>query len=489
MHPLLVHKKRPRPRWRVEISRPRAARRLRDELKGPAPALLAFLAPEGADRQRIVGEAASGLNVIRYWAAPLLDAEHRALFVERLGRWREPPRHPSASTPLEPLSQAAAWAEIFDHLLARAADRTGPLRIVLEEYPRLVLANPRLPLELERFWSGARARTLPIYLVLTGEDGPEFERFAEAAATAASLRRVTVGPLTYREVGAHFPSYSPKEKLTAWAIFGGLAEHLGACDPETSVATNVRQILLSPRGSLLLEGVVRLERDVQSPTRYTGLLRALANGVGDWGSIRTAAPDLAAGGQIAPYVARLQQLGRVVGETSLDASSGSRSRRYRIADPMLWFWHRFVLPNLSELMQGRGAEVWRERIRPHLDEHVSALFPFACREYLRHYAHEKLPSDAREVGGLWGAGYDIQLAGTFRTGAAFYGRAHWARGRMPEAVDQRLAAEVRRTPYGFAREARLRILFSTDGFTPALLRRVARSDDVHVIGLESLIAA
>jgi uncharacterized protein len=473
----------------VEISRPQTARRLRDELKGPAPALLAFLAPEGTDRQRIVGEAATGLNVIRYWAAPLLDAEHRALFVERLGRWREPPRQPAPPTSSEPLATTAGWGEIFDHLLARAADRTGPIRIVLEEYARLALANPRLSGEVERFWSGARARSLPIYLVLTGEDAPEFERLAEAPATGASLRRLTVGPLTYREVGTHFPSYSPKEKLTAWAIFGGLAEHLSDCDPETSVATNVRQILLSPRGSLLLEGIVRLERDVQSPTRYTGLLRALANGVGAWGSIRAAAPDLASAGQIAPYVTRLQQLGRVVGETSLDAASGSRSRRYRIADPLLWFWYRFVLPNLSELMQGRGAEVWRERIRPRMDEHVSSLFAFACREYLRHYAHEKLPSDAREVGGLWGAGYDIPLAGTFRTGAAFYGRAHWARGRMTEAVDQRLAAEVRRTRYGFAREARLRVLFSTDGFSPALLRRVARADDVYVIGIESLFAA
>ena len=54
----------------------------------------------------------------------------------------------------------------------------------------------------------------------------------------------------------------------------------------------------------------------------------------------------------------------------LDARPGSRSRRYRILDPFIWFWHRFVLPHLSELLDGRTSDVWRMRVRPELDDYA-----------------------------------------------------------------------------------------------------------------------
>jgi hypothetical protein len=191
---------------------------------------------------------------------------------------------------------------------------------------------------------------------------------------------------------------------------------------------------------------------------------------------------------MAPYLARLQQLGFVAADTSLDARANSRNRRYRIVDPFVWFWHRFVLPHLTDLFDGHSADVWRRHVRPRLDEHASALFPAACREYLTHYADERLPATAREVGSLWGAGYEVDLAGTLRTGAAVYGRTYWGLGRTPEAADEALVSEMRSTRYGFGKEARLRLLFSTDGFSTGLLRRGARTDVLHLIGIDALFA-
>lgn len=409
----------------------------------------------------------------------------------RLGRWREPA--PAAARTTWPAAGAdalpatAEWPRIFDHLLGRAGERSAPLRLLIEEFPRLVDARPKLLAELERFWGRVRARGYPVHLVLVGGPHAVFERMMSDEGWGAWIGTVVqLEPLSYREVGSLFPSYGPRERLLAWTIFGGMERHLRPCDPDLTLATNVRQVILSPGAPLLREGFEQLQRRFQTVGRYASLLRSLADGRREWGEILAGTPEFGTGGQMAPYLARLQQLGMVAGEASLDARPGSRSRRYRIGDPFLSFWHRFVLPNLTEILDARGNDVWRAHIRPHLDTHAASFFPFACREYVARYAHERLPASARELGGLWGPDYDIEVAGTLRTGAAVYGRAVWGKGRIQEAVDEELQEAMRRTRYGFGREARLRLVFSTDGFSSGLIRRGARSDVMHLLGADAL---
>jgi hypothetical protein len=443
-----------------------------------------------------VGSALAGLDAVRYWAAPLADPDHRALLVSRLGGWADAPaqaspapgsrsRNPGAESALLP---SADWPRIFDHLLLRAVERRGALRLVLEEFPRLVEARSKLLLELERFWSRVRAQGLPVHLVLSGRDGPVFDSLRREAPFADWIANdLGVSPLGYREVARLFPSYSLHHRLLAWLIFGGHPRHLRPCDPAVSLSTNVRQVLLAPDSPFLTEGTERLQIDLQSPGRYASVLAALAGGRREWAEILAGAPAFRSGGQMAPYLARLHELGLIASEASLDAAPGSRHRRYRVAEPFFAFWYRFVLPNLSDLVAGRSRDVWRLRIRPALDGYAAGLFPLACRHYLVEHVRERLGASAREVGGLWGAEYDLEPAGTLKSGAAFYGRSLWGGGRVGEAADDALVEEIRRTRYGFGRERRIRLIFATDGFSPELVRRAARGELLHLLGPEELL--
>ena len=480
----------------MKVTRAHESERLRRELAAAAPSLTLVIGGDGSGKTSVVREAVRGTDAVRYWAAPLADADLRALLVERLGRWRDA-ADPHVERPGlkdvvvgEPLPLDAGWPRIFDHLLARAAERTSPLRLILEEFQNLATARPKLLGELHRFWAAVRARGYPVHLVLVGSSYGAFERILdEDGGWGGWVGTVlAVEPLTYREVGALFPAYTPRLRLTTWAVFGGHARHLRPCDPDVTLATNVRQNVLSPDGPLLREGFEQLQRSFQTVGRYASLLKSMAGGRREWRAILAGAPEFVTGGQMAPYLARLQEVGLVRGEASLDARPESRSRRYRITDPFLTFWHRFVLPNLTEILDGRGADVWRYRVRPHLDEHASTLFPIVCREYVIRYARGRLRATARELGGLWGPGYDIEPAGTLRTGWAVYGKVLWGMGRTPERADEALEEEMRRTRYGFGKEVRLRVLFSTDGFSSGLVRRVARSDSIHLIGMDELFA-
>ena len=143
-------------------------------------------------------------------------------------------------------------------------------------------------------------------------------------------------------------------------------------------------------------------------------------------------------------------------------------------------------PHRAELEAGDAAGVWSRHVRPDLDRHMALHFGPLCREWLLRHGDERLPGRAREAGGLWGAGYDLEVGATLRTGAACYGRCLWTDVPADAAVVDELGAAIRATRYGFGREIRMRMVFSGGGFDAALQRRSARDPAVRLVGLDDL---
>jgi hypothetical protein len=104
-------------------------------------------------------------------------------------------------------------------------------------------------------------------------------------------------------------------------------------------------------------------------------------------------------------------------------------------------------------------------------------------------AREHLGANAREVGGLWGSGYDIEVAGLLTSGSAFYGTPVWSGGPADADTLDRLEAMIPETRYAFGRERRVRLVFSAGGFTAALERRAAKRDDLELVGSKTLAGA
>jgi hypothetical protein len=73
--------------------------------------------------------------------------------------------------------------------------------------------------------------------------------------------------------------------------------------------------------------------------------------------------------------------------------------------------------NLSSVAQGFGREVWRHQIAPHLDAFMGAAFEDICREHARRYSQERFPAPAQEIGRIWDADYDIDIAGKLLDGS------------------------------------------------------------------------
>jgi len=74
---------------------------------------------------------------------------------------------------------------------------------------------------------------------------------------------------------------------------------------------------------------------------------------------------------------------------------------YRLDDPYLGFWHRFVGP----LVRGgvpatlRPELIWDRHVEPGLAHHLGPIFEEVCRDFLRHSTN--LPFVPNRVGGWW----------------------------------------------------------------------------------------
>jgi hypothetical protein len=274
--------------------------------------------------------------------------------------------------------------------------------------------------------------------------------------------------------------------VVAWSALGGMPSVVRRLDPSVGLGANVRHIVLDPDAPLLRAGTDMLRRLVQSPARYASILTALARGRREWGDIARAVPDFGSSGQLAPYLGRLDELRLIETRRSLDAREGSRSRRYHATDPFVSFWFRFVLPNLTELERGHAADVWTRRVRPFLDDHVRLQLGELARAYVARYA-ERLPGTAREVGALWGPGYDLDVAATLVGGAVCYGAWSWEHSPVGEQALGPIERALRESRYGFGRESRLEVVFHAGGVGEDLVRRAAREDQIRLVGLEELL--
>lgn len=442
-------------------------------LDGLGPALTIVRGPEGVGTTTLVTQALSGRTHLSYVAAPVTDPDHRALLAERLE-----------------LDSGADWPALLEQLADRIEGTREKTVLVLDGFEHLLAARSRLPTLLSVFWARIRAHALPFHLVLVGSDPETLGAIGGARSPLADAVTLDVelGPLPYREITAPLSAWPARDRIAGWAALGGMPAVARWLDPDAGLVPNLRRIMLDPDAPLLRAGTDLLRRVVQSPARYASILMAVAQGRREWGEIAAAVTNFRSSGQLAPYLARLEELRLIETRRSLDAREGSRSRRYHPTDPFLAFWFRFVLPNLTELEHGQAADVWTRRIRPFLDDHVRLHFADLARQYVSRYA-ERLPGPARETGALWGPGYALDVAAVLKGGAVCYGSCSWEHSPVGEEALGPIERTLAESRYGFGRESRLEVVFHAGGVGEELTRRAARADQIRLVGLEDLLGS
>ena len=381
-----------------------------------------------------------------------------------------------------------SWEVAFRAL----ADLPGRPVVLLDEFTYLISGNRAIPSILQKGWDES-LRHKPIMLVLCGSYVGLMEREVLGYRGPLYGRRTASNlllPLEVPAATAFFPAYSTVEKVEAWAVLGGMPYYLEFFSDRITVLANIREHILEPRGALRREPQLLLAEELREPRNYFSILRAVAQGAGRLSEV-TQAAAVGDGPTTSRYLDILQELRIVKRIVPATESQPQKSKKglYRIDDPFLRFWFRYVHPNQGALEIGLTESVFEQRLRPTFAQFVSYAFEEAAREYLvRLVRAGELPFLPERVGAWWDGREEIDVVAVSDSeGAIFLGECKWWTDPVGLNVlrDLRRKAEVMRPSGRWANV--YYALFSKSGFT-AELQATADREGIRLVEVTQLLS-
>jgi len=357
------------------------------------------------------------------------------------------------------------WASLLDRWWAEAAP--GSI-LVLDEFPALVAAASELPSLLQKRLDHESARGL--HLLLAGSSqrmmqGLVLDRTAPLFGRAREILKIApLGAYWIREALA---LDDPARAVEAYSIWGGTPRYWELAADHLDTASAVRDLVLSPLGVLYDEPSRLLLDDMRDTTRAASILSLIGQGCHRLSEIagRLGKPATSLGRPLQ----RLLEMGLIERELPFGASTRSTKRTlYRIGDPFLRFWFRFVEPGRSRL-EARQINAVEREIWERLPHHIGGVWEEMARSSV------PLLSLFGETWGpasrWWGSGSDRQpleidlVAESAAGDALLVGEVKWGEPKNPARLLEDLERKAELLPFSQGKriETALWLRESADG--------------------------
>lgn len=384
-------------------------------------------------------------------------------------------------------SSFSGWESLFAYLIERVGDERFVL--VLDEFPYLHEADSAILSELQRIIDH-RLQSTQIKLVLSGSHISAMRQMESGGEPLYQrrTRRLFVASFPYHDAGRFVPSYSPRSRLMAYGIYGGLPGHLALLDPEVPLAENAARDLLHPGGRLVDEAEHRLDAFLGKAQIHYSILEAIATGEQTWSGITNRLGK--SGGSISRPMDWLKEMEFVEREVPITSTKPRKSKRarYRLTDPHIRFWHQHVGPLLEAgiVGQARPEKIWQTRIEPALKDYMGPVFEEACRAWVRS-GPDTLSFEPLRVGRWWDgrSEHEIDVVALSGEGEVLVGECKW--GSVGTRDLQALERNARKLLDELDDPGRItKVLFSGRDLDEEALRREIDEHTVSHVQLEEL---
>lgn len=378
----------------------------------------------------------------------------------------------------------STWEDLFAYLIRRASKR--PVTLVIDEFPYLAAAAPALTSIIQSIWDHDWQKK-PLKLILSGSYITAMKQLEEADQPLFGRRtaKLAFAPFSSRDVKHFLPTYGVRDQLRTYGIFGALPGNLVLLDTSRALAENSASLLLRPTGRLVDEAEHILDTFLGEADVHYSILSAIAQGEQTWSGITNRVGK--SGSSISRPLQWLDEMEIVKRIVPISEKNPAKARRaiYRITDPYIAFWHRFVEPLVRSGTVGLAdpAELWAEYVEPRIDEHMGPVFEQICRDYVRRKG--ALPFSPVRVGEWWDSTSDnqVDVVAIGSRGELLVGEAKWGAVTQEDLTKLRqrallLAAEVG----GVSRI--YHALFTSDGRIDAA---IGSQPDVLIVTGEDII--
>ncbi|MGH8905750.1 MAG: ATP-binding protein [Egibacteraceae bacterium] len=291
-------------------------------------------------------------------------------------------------------------------LLASTLDRGAAAVVVLDEFPYLVAGDSSVEATLQKRWDRSLSR-LPVLLVLVGSD---LGMMASLAAYDRPLygrpsRELVVDPLNPADIAALL-GLPAADALDAYLVVGGFPGVVTSWPPGTALPSFVERSLADPTSPLVVIGERSVATEFPADAQARRVLDVIGAGQRGFRTIadRAGVPD--------PSLKRALDLlvskGVITVEEPVSIRPAPKQRRYRVSDPYLRFWLRFVGPQLPNLQRGRARLVLR-RMWEGWDTYRGIAIEPLAREAVERLLPDPRFGDALLIGGWWARAHEHEV--------------------------------------------------------------------------------
>ena len=279
------------------------------------------------------------------------------------------------------------WEKAFRAILDLPYGEQKKL-IVIDEFPYMCRSNKSIPSILQNLWDN-EFKDSNVMIILCGSAMSFIEK--ELLAEKNPLYGRATGIYRMKEMGFYdaakfFPNYSPRDKVLAYAVLGGIPHYLRQWNPGLSVAENIKRNILTKGCVLYSEVEFLLHQELRETTIYNSIIETVALGNTKLNDIsqKSLVEDTS---KTSVYLKNLIELGIIEREFSVDAGAkelaNSSRGIYRLTDNFFRFWYAFGFANFSQLEDGDVDGVYAYLVEPALHKFASVTFEDVCREFLK----------------------------------------------------------------------------------------------------------
>ncbi|MCM1468772.1 MAG: ATP-binding protein [Alistipes sp.] len=402
------------------------------------------------------------------------------------------------------ITEFSDWEKAFRAILDLPYGEEKKL-IVIDEFPYMCRGNKSIPSILQNLWD-AEFRDSNVMIILCGSAMSFIEK--ELLAEKNPLYGRATGIYKMKEMGFYdavkfFPSYSPRDKVLAYAVLGGIPHYLKQWNADLSVGENIRRNILTKGCVLYSEVDFLLHQELRETPIYNSIIEAVALGNTKLNDIsqKSLIEDTS---KTSVYLKNLIELGIVEREFSVDAGTKEKANSgrgiYRLTDNFFRFWYAFGFANYSQLEDGDVDGVYEYIIEPALHEFASFAFEDVCREFVREMQKANaLPFRYAKMGrwtgrttvrdenvpnGLRTAETEIDILGISRdakeylVGECKFKKSPFSYSEYLDTVEK-LKPQKQKARFHYA-------LFSENGFDDKIVKEAEKSD-VRLYSLETIV--
>jgi len=269
-----------------------------------------------------------------------------------------------------------SWDDLLDRWYREA--RAGSV-LALDEFPFLVMSSPELPGLLQKHVDASR-RKGPHLAICGSSQRMMFGLVLDGSAPLYGRAReiIKVAPLALPYVQDAFGSDDPVKAVEAYAVWGGVPRYWELALDLGSLQDAIRDLVLSPLGILHQEPQRLLLDELRDTQQASSLLALVGQGANRLSEIagRIQRPATS----LTRPLSWLIDMGLLRREVPFGVSPRDAKRSiYRIDDPFLSFWYRYVDPNSSALASGR-VEQTLAQMRVDWDAFLGAAWEVIARQ-------------------------------------------------------------------------------------------------------------